>query len=212
MKKIDIDIYNNYLNNLIKGNRKSCFNIVQSLVEQGFDIETIYQKLFTSSMYEIGKLWQQNKISVTVEHIATSITEQLISSLYPKILGAGKNQDWKYLGACVPGELHQLGGKMIADLMELYGWNSYFTGANTPEEDLLQEIERIRPDLLGLSISIYFNFDKMKSLISEIQFSFPNLDVIAGGHAFSLTDNDILSGFKNVRHIRKIDELKRLAC
>ncbi|PLX18123.1 MAG: cobalamin-binding protein [Candidatus Muiribacterium halophilum] len=212
MKNIDNKTYQKYIKRLVEGDRRSCFDIVQSLIEKDIELEIIYKELFTKSMYEIGYLWQKNKITVTVEHIATSITEQLISSLYPKILGSGQNKACKYLGACVPGELHQLGGKMIADLMELYGWDSFFAGANTPEEDLLQEIKRIRPDLIGLSISIFFNFDKMKNLIKSIQSSFPDLKIITGGHAFTLTDNNILSDFKNVRLIKDIDELKRLSC
>jgi len=42
---------------------------------------------------------------------------------------------------------------MVADMLEMNGWDGYFIGANTPLPELIRFIESKNPDLIGLSLS-----------------------------------------------------------
>jgi methanogenic corrinoid protein MtbC1 len=56
---------------------------------------------------------------------------------------------------------------MIADIFELNGWDGYFLGANMPVHELIKFIDDKKPDLLDLSLSIYF---QSKPLSRSIHF------------------------------------------
>jgi len=202
-------IYTLYLSHLISGNKKECTAITKDLLNQNISIYELYTNLFQQAMYQIGKLWEENKISVATEHMATSIIENLLNLVYPQIFSAahiGKSA----IVSCVPNELHQLGAKMVADIFELNGWDGFFLGANTPSNDLLQMIDEKKPDLLALSMSIESNQPALKETIQMLQASYPVLQIIVGGQGLLTYGTYIVSNYSNVSYIDSLARLEQL--
>jgi methanogenic corrinoid protein MtbC1 len=108
----------------------------------------------------------------------------------------------------VADEYHQLGGRMIADFCELRGWRGHFLGANTPLPDLLTLIGERRPNLLGLSLSIYFNLPALLRALDAVTGRYPDLPVLVGGQAFSWGGLAAVQGYPNVSHIASLAELE----
>ncbi|AQQ70682.1 methyltransferase cognate corrinoid protein, Methanosarcina family [Limihaloglobus sulfuriphilus] len=200
-------LYDSYLSDLISGNKKGCTEIVERLIEHETPVYELYTGLFQRSMYEVGQLWQNNQISVAVEHMATAVTEGLLNLVYPIIFSAD-HIDRSAIVCCTPNEYHQLGAKMAADIFELNGWDSYFLGANTPTHDLLCMIEEKKPDLLGLSVSLYFSIPYLIETIEVVSASFPNQEIVVGGQAFSWGGKEKLSGHPQVNIIDSIITLE----
>ncbi|MFQ3574086.1 MAG: cobalamin-dependent protein [Thermodesulfovibrionales bacterium] len=205
---IDENTYREYFSKLLRGDKQACYDILKKCVDKGYDIKTIYLDLFQRSLYEIGTLWEHNRISVAVEHLATSITEGLMSTLYPIIFSAEKI-DKNAVISCTVNEYHQIGGRMVADIFELNGWNGYFLGANTPINDLLDYIKDRKPKIVGLSLSIYMNFTNLLRVIEIITSKYPEQSIIVGGQAFRFGGIDLLNKYKNVSYIPSIHELEK---
>ncbi|HAN19467.1 MAG: cobalamin-binding protein [Bacteroidetes bacterium GWC2_33_15] len=201
--------YTNYLNALINGDKDFCTLFIQNKIEQGADVKTIYVDYFQESLYEIGKLWENNKISVATEHLATSITERLMLILYPQIFSESKNGK-NVIIACVANELHQVGAKMVADIFELNQWNSYFIGSNTPVNDLIKFVDEKKPDMVGLSLSIYFNINYLVQAINILQDNFKNIELIVGGQAFKHGGEQAISRLKHVNYIDSLYALEKM--
>jgi len=201
-------LYQKYFNFLLKGKRKECTKIVQYLLDQDIDIQILYIDLFQKSLYEIGELWEYNKISVAKEHLVTAITEGLINLVYPKLF---ENEttfiNKSVVISCSANEFHQIGGKMVADVFELHGWDSHFLGANTPVNNMLEYIQDEKPDLVGLSVSVFFNMTSLKTGIEAIKSNFPNMDIFVGGQAFNWGGSEIIKNFTNTDYIPSIQEL-----
>ena len=66
-----------YLRALLAGQSATCRQMVQSILDQGCSITDLYTRLFERSLYDVGDLWEHHRISVAVEHLATSMTESL---------------------------------------------------------------------------------------------------------------------------------------
>ncbi|WP_460052350.1 cobalamin B12-binding domain-containing protein [Spirochaeta dissipatitropha] len=208
MKDLNCEtVYPDYLESLLSGDRNRCYLIVRQLIDAGTSVRILYTDLFQRSMYEVGSLWEQNRISVAVEHLATSITESMFPLVYPIIFSAehiGKTA----IISCIANEYHQIGGKMIADIFELNGWDGYFLGANTPLQDLLHMIDDKRPDVLGLSVSIYEQSLPLAGILDRVKDSFPDLTVIVGGQAFVKGDVELGSHREEIRYINSAHELE----
>ena len=140
-------IYERYLGALIGGQRFVCHGIVQDLIQRNISLDELYLDLFQKSMYQVGALWESNQLSVSTEHLATAITESLMTLAYP-LLFAQERTGNSAIVACIAHEFHQLGAKMVADFMELAGWDSYFLGGNTPTGDILSLIAEKKPTVL----------------------------------------------------------------
>ncbi|GAB6058385.1 cobalamin B12-binding domain-containing protein [Desulfonatronum parangueonense] len=201
------EFYDNYLQGLLAGNRQHCSGMVEDLLERNIPVKDLYLDLFQRSMYDVGRLWEENKISVAVEHLATSVTESLLSLVYPIIFSAEHNGK-KAIISCVANEYHQIGGKMVADILELHGWDGYFLGANTPVEALLKMIDDKQPDLVGLSLSISHNMPNLHAILDRIRKDFPDQPVIVGGQAFRWQGMDIEKQYDRVKLVSSLTHLQ----
>ena len=203
-------VYERYLSALLEGERERCAAVVNELHAGHLPLRTLYVDLFQRSLYRVGELWEHNRISVATEHLATAITERLITLVQPQLF-SGPRRERSIVVACVADEYHQLGGRMAADLFELHGWRGYFLGANTPHESLLKMIAQRQPALVGLSLSISFNLPSLLAALDALRGSFPDLPVIVGGQAFRWGGARQLSRYEQVTLVGSIDELEAIA-
>ena len=188
---------NGYLENLLKGNRSSCSAIAKQYILTNHSINDLYEEVFKVSLYEVGRLWETNKISVATEHLATAITEGILNELFELIISK-KRYNKKVVLACVENEQHQVGIKMVADVFEMKGWESLFLGTGIPTSELIKFIREIQPDILAISLSVYYNFAGLVKMLEIIRSEFPDLQIIIGGQAFSHVTSETLLRLGNV--------------
>jgi methanogenic corrinoid protein MtbC1 len=205
---LDDETYNNYFNNLIKGAKQECVAIFTELINRNVPVEEIYTNLFQRSLYQVGEYWEMNKISVATEHMATAITENLMIRLQPQLFLTERTGK-KVVIACIANEYHQVGAKMVADIFEMNGWDGYFLGANTPSSELIRFLENVKPDLIGLSLSIYYNLPELKNTITEIRRHFPDIPIMVGGQAFRWGGTEITRQFNNIVYLSGIETLSQ---
>lgn len=179
------EVAKTYLNLLLQGKRPEAAECIMNAVEQGISIKDIYLYVFQASQYEIGRLWHGKKVSVAQEHYCSAATERIMSQLYARIFST-ERRGRTYVGACVGGELHQIGSRMVADFFEMDGWDTYYMGANTPTPSILQAISEHNADILGISLSMSFHRSTLENLIQSVRESehAKKLKIIVGGYSF----------------------------
>jgi methanogenic corrinoid protein MtbC1 len=201
--------YKNYFSALIHGERRNCHDIVDRVKNNVDSISDLYTQLFQKSLYEIGQLWEFNKISVAVEHVATAITESLMNNVYADI-EQSSNTGLRVIIANAPNEYHQIGAKMVADIFELNGWNTWYLGANTPTSELIRLANDIQPHVIGLSLSVYFHLSDLATMIHTINKNIPGCPVIIGGQSFKHGNGaDFANQFSDVSYIDSLDSLEQ---
>ncbi len=186
-----------FLESLISGDRVSCSDYARKYLGEGHSIQELYEDVFKASLYDIGKLWEYNQISVATEHLASAIVEAILNEFYHEVVSEEKNENTVIL-SCIEEEMHQIGIKMINDVFEMYGWNSYFWGANTPTKELVDYTKLIKPDLIAISMSIYFHLPNLEKTLKRIREEFPELPVLIGGQAFQHGGEEVLEQYDNV--------------
>lgn len=197
----------NFLNSLLEGNRQACSSIVKNYLAENRSFHDLYEKVIKVALYEVGRLWETNKISVADEHMATAITEGIMNELYPQLIPE-KYINKKVVLACVDNEEHQVGIKMVADIFEMNGWESFFLGAGFPTAELIKYIEKVKPQVLALSLSVYFNYKNFKNMVLALRDQFPDLPFLVGGQAFNHISEDAFSEFDGIKFISELSELE----
>ncbi len=183
-----------FLTALLAGNRKRCAQIVEEYRKVHPELIELYEEVFKRSLYEVGALWESNLISVATEHLSTALIEALLNDLYEQTLPEVYNGR-KIVAACVEGESHQVGIKMVADVFEMHGWQSFFLGADVPTNELLVFLREAQPDLVALSLSVYFHVPKLEMMLDRIRRSFPELPIVIGGQAFRHGGRELLDRY-----------------
>ncbi|MFP4418415.1 MAG: B12-binding domain-containing protein [Chitinispirillaceae bacterium] len=177
----------NYLDALLSRERDKAMRLVLDAVENGTDVREIYEHVFQITQWEIGRLWQENKVNVAQEHYCTAVTQLVMSRLYPYIFNHKKN-GLVFVGTSVGDELHELGIRMITDFFELDGWDTYFLGANTPLESIIETAVQEKAHVVGISVTITYHISEAKRIIAAVRAR-PELaktKVLVGGYPFNL--------------------------
>lgn len=142
-----------------------------------------------------------------VEHLATAIVEVLLNRLYPRVSSPERNGRRVVIGS-VEGELHQVGAKMACDVFEHCGWEALYLGADTPTYELLRTVHDLKPDAVGLSLSIASHLDKLQAALHLLRAAFPTLPLYIGGQGLRNLDGQVVNG-PAVHYFADLDTLDR---
>lgn len=180
----------NYLDYLLKGDRRAALSLIQEEVKGGNSVKEMYVQVFQPVQYEIGRLWQTNKISVAQEHFCTGATQLVMSQLYPYMF-TGEKKNNKLVATCVPGELHEMGARMVTDFFEMNGWDTYYLGANMPAESVVRYLVEIKPQCLAISATMTYHVSAVQEMIRKIR-SNPDVSsklvILVGGYPFKVAE------------------------
>ncbi len=156
---------------LIAGHISEAHELLQQARLNGAGYIYIATHLLQPAMYQIGQLWQQTQISVAQKHLATAIVQNELAYLY-SLADFSPPNGKRALFACVEGNLHSIGIRMVADSFELAGWQVQQLGANLPITALLSQISAWQPELVGLSVSQAQHLDTLRRTIAAIHGEF----------------------------------------
>lgn len=177
-----------YLQAILAGQRKSALEIIMDAYRGGYPIPGIYMDVFQEALYEIGRLWESNHISVADEHLGTAITQYVMSNLYQH-LEISDERRGKFIITGVQGELHQVGANMVADVLDADGWDTVFLGTNVPGDGVIQSLRQHRARLLGVSSTMVFNLPKVVALVEAVRREYGNsVQIMLGGSAFKTVE------------------------
>ncbi len=180
-----------FLEILLNGNKEEAIDLIlDAMEEDGSNVRDVYTHIFTPVLKEAGRLWQRDEISVADEHFITQTTLTLMSQLYlyfPEVKKTGH----RLVAACVTGELHDLGLKMISDFFEMDGWDTCFLGANTPKDSIIESIRCQKADLVALSASHPMLVGEVEGIIAALRCEkdLSHVKILVGGAPFNEEPN-----------------------
>ncbi|MDY7106891.1 MAG: cobalamin-dependent protein [Actinomycetota bacterium] len=144
-----------YLEALLGDDDDRAHEVVADAVEDGATTTELFLQVLEPVQYEIGRRWESGEVSVAQEHFCTAVTETVVARSRPIGPGARIPADGRRaLLACVEGELHAIGARMVADVLELHGWDVHHLGANCPTTEIVSTLARRPVDLVCLSFSV----------------------------------------------------------
>jgi methanogenic corrinoid protein MtbC1 len=174
---------------LIAGRQHEALATTNRFLDDGHSLVDLERQVMLPSLHRIGKKWQANKVSVAQEHMATAIvqlamTAGLLRSQSPPMIGK------RVLLACVAGNNHAIGLRMVSDAFQLAGWEVQYLGSDVPTSALVEQVIEWKPDLVGLSASFAHQLRVVKEVIAHFdkRLGSARPAVIIGGLAINSFD------------------------
>lgn len=157
-----------YLDLLLASQRVAAHHLVSECMAAGASLATVNVRIVQAALYDVGLLWQSNRISVAQEHLATAISQYVMANAFA-IAEFAAPLARTALFANVESNHHALGLRMISDAFETAGWTAHFLGADVPEPSLIGQVDALRPDLLGLSVSMPHQLETARRVIGRLR-------------------------------------------
>jgi MerR family transcriptional regulator, light-induced transcriptional regulator len=175
------ELSRSYLAAQLAGDRREAVRLLmEEGIGRGNSVIDLHLQVIQQAQREIGRLWEENSISIALEHQATAVSQLALAHLYQQSIRrrpVGKS----VLVACVEGELHDVGARICADVLDLHGFAVRFLGANVPTECLLGFVQGTRPDLVALSVTLPAHLPSARAAVAALRPS--KVPLAVGGRA-----------------------------
>jgi methanogenic corrinoid protein MtbC1 len=154
---------------LVAGDTAGAWLIATAAADRRSSYIQIATRLFQPALYQVGRLWQQNRISVAEEHLATEISRVLLARLLHWTAPFAPPIGRKALFAAVEDDRHVLGLQVVAEAFQIAGWTVQYLGASTPTLPLVRQVDAWRPDVIGLSVSLSQRLPILKQAVTVLR-------------------------------------------
>jgi methanogenic corrinoid protein MtbC1 len=175
--------FDEYVAGLTVGDRRKAIGAIEGARAAGLDLRTLYLSVLQPALREVGRRWECGEMTVAQEHLATAITQTVMSRLAaaaPAPPGDGPT----VIAACLDAERHVVGLRMLCDLLELEGWTALYLGATVPASDLVRMVGERRPEALALSVSLPPHLLAVRDAVTNVRsLGSPQPIVVVGGRA-----------------------------
>lgn len=181
------EIRKNYLDAILTNQTRLAYQVIADARKQGIPLAQIFESILAKVMYEVGELWHKNVITVEKEHYATSVTQTILSGFYDEIFEQPR-KEFTLVSCSIGSELHEMGIRMLSDIMEYQGWDTFYLGAALPPNAILSAIEEHKPDIVALSVTMPPYLAICEDVVNKIREKHPQMKIAVGGQAFRSTD------------------------
>jgi len=143
------ELFKQYLEHLFLGKRCQARELLFGALDRGIAASKLLRLIVWPASEQVEKLYRSNHISRIMEHMATRINRMIADQLHAFLARQPKTGQ-RMVVTCGPGESEELGAQMIADLFEAQGWTVWFLGSGVPNDEVLQFVGKVTPDILSI--------------------------------------------------------------
>ena len=178
------DLTGPFLMALLGGAEAEAEEILRGARSRGADTALLVRDLVVPALAEVGRMWASGEVSIAEEHLATALATRVVArSAGDSAPPAGPGRP-RILLACLAGEFHDVGIRLLSDVARESGWDAESLGANVPRESLVRFVAQRRPSALALSVSLAGHVPEAARTISEAREAAPGMTILVGGRAF----------------------------
>ena len=174
-----------HLGHAVAGRHDEAIEHVLGLLEHGVPVEEVLLDVLAPAQHELGRLWERGVVTVAQEHMATAVTQATMCALRLRPV-AGPRLDRRLVAATVPGDPHEVGLRIVTDLLQAGGWDTLYVGSGCPVSDVVDAVVTSGASLLLLGASMTAHLPALRDAVEQVR-SDPRCDgvrVLAGGEPF----------------------------
>ena len=168
---------------VIEGKHKDIEDLVKAAIEDNINLNALINDAMITAMDVVGTRFAEGEIFVP-EMLVSAITMKNGLNLIKLFL---KEEDTESKGTIimctVKGDIHDIGKNIVIMMLEGAGFKVVDLGTDLVVEDLVQRIQEIKPDILGLSALLTTTMPEMKNVIETLRSKElrDSLKVMVGG-------------------------------
>lgn len=149
-----------------------------------YAVEQVCSELIMPTLWDIGRLWAEGYLTVSVEHFASNFFRAVLTNMFHVTRGPSSGPI--VITCCAPGEPHELSILMLSLLLRRRGMRVVYLGQSIEATGLLHTAKKLSPAAICLSLTLPAYLPALMSLGRQLQLMpEPRPILIFGGQAFS---------------------------
>jgi methanogenic corrinoid protein MtbC1 len=156
----------------INGDLHQARRLVLEADELGMPLVKIFDTVLKPVLYRLGDLWESGEIPVGQEKEVSALVRDLVAELSIRHASATENGA-AVVAACVQGEFHELGLRMISGLLEAGGYVVHYLGPSVAPEFLAERVRRRSPAAVLLTATREEQFSGVELAVRVLRDELP---------------------------------------
>ncbi len=171
---------------LVSGDRQASRRLVQQTLELGIDAESLSRDVYWSVLDTLNTLYRNDQVTALSFQYATRLLRSLVDQAQASYRQA-ESRGRRICMFCGETESDDLAGQLVADLAEADGYEMFFGGGGIANDEILEEVNNRRPDILLLFSSGPRDAPNIRQLIDTIRGvnACPEMQIVVGGGIFN---------------------------
>ncbi len=151
------------------GNAPAVADGVKQGLEDGLEPERMLYDALIPSLEEVGARFERGDYFVPEMLIAARAMQGALDILRPLLAETGSKPLGTFLMGTVKGDVHDIGKNLCNIMLEGAGFTVVDLGVNVPPERFVSEIERVEPDIVGMSAFLTTTMPMFKANINALE-------------------------------------------
>jgi len=172
-----------FLRQALDGNQAAAYQTIIRADDVGLPLTRLFGEVLQPALTELGQRWKHGQLLVAQEKEVSELARDLIADL--SLRHARIPTDGPVLvAACVEGERHELGLRMICGLSRAEGYAVHYLGADVASRFLLEAVQLHRPAVILLSAKLAENLPAVKDAVDVLTAGLapePPPPIVVGG-------------------------------
>lgn len=183
------ELFKQYLEHLFAGARCQARELIFAAHDRGITASKLLKMVLWPAMAQMDKLYRTDHISRITEQMATRVNRMIADQLGGSLARKPKHGQ-RLVVVCGEGEVEELGAQITADLFEAEGWTVWLLGSRIPNDEVLEFIGKVNPDILCIYGAGPANVPAIRELVSLIREVgvCPEMQVLVSGGVFNRAD------------------------
>jgi MerR family transcriptional regulator, light-induced transcriptional regulator len=157
-----------FLRAALSGDLAGAALVIRGADEVGMPLAQLFGDVLRPALYEIGTRWEGGILPVGQEKEVSELARDLIAELSQRHADP-KPRGPTVVAACVAGERHDLGLRMVAGLLRARGWRVHFLGADVDQRFLLETVQLRQPAVVLLSATSEARLPDVEDAIDAVR-------------------------------------------
>ncbi|MCC4118124.1 cobalamin-binding protein [Aromatoleum toluclasticum] len=161
IEQVHDDLYN--------GLRDEIVEATNILLSRGWSASRVLDEALVEGMRIVGVDFRDGILFVPEVLMAANAMKGGMEIIRPLLSETGAETVGKIVIGTVKGDIHDIGKNLVAMMMEGAGFEVIDIGINIPVETYIEELEKHKPDILGMSALLTTTMPYMKVVIDTLK-------------------------------------------
>lgn len=164
------DLIKEAMQSVVVGDEDAAIGVANKVVAEGINPVDIIGEGFAVGMIKVGDLFAKEDYALPEVLLSADAMQKAIDILEPHI----PREDVKEkLGivviGTVQGDIHEIGKRIVATMLEVYGFEVHDIGADVPIETFIEKAKELNADIVATSALMTTTMMRQKQLEKALQ-------------------------------------------
>ncbi|MGD2125524.1 MAG: corrinoid protein [Desulfobacteraceae bacterium] len=154
---------------VIKGKHGEIEGLVKTLIDDKADLHEIINAGMIAAMDEVGRMFAEGEIFVPEMLVSSFTMKKGLDLIKPFLKDEETESKGTVIMCTVKGDIHDIGKNLVCMMLEGAGFRVIDLGVDLTVEKVIQKVQEMEPEILGMSALLTTTMLEMKNVIDTLE-------------------------------------------